>query len=43
MGAQAGDDSTMQQMHAFCTAFGVVLADIQTFLAENDLDDPTKV
>jgi hypothetical protein len=43
MGATAADDASMQHMHAFCTAFGGLLADIQRFLAENDLDDPAKV
>ncbi|KAL4855989.1 Importin beta-like SAD2 [Chlorella vulgaris] len=42
VGATAADDASMQHMHAFCTAFGGLLADIQRFLAENDLDDPAK-
>lgn len=40
---QPGDEAAMQQLHAFCAAFGAVLADIQAFLAAGGLDDPTKV
>lgn len=43
MGIQPGNDAALQQMHAFCTSFGAVLAEVQAFLAENGLDDPAKV
>lgn len=33
----------MQAMQGFCTAFGVVLAEVQQFLEQNGLDDPAKV
>lgn len=39
----AGDEGAMAAMHAFCTAFSGVLAEIQQFLADNGLDDPAKV
>lgn len=37
------DEAGMRHMHAFCAAFGEVLAEVQLFLADNDLDDPAKV
>ena len=43
VGVAAGDEGAMEAMHAFCTAFSGVLAEIQQFLAENGLDDPAKV
>lgn len=43
VGALADDEDAMAQMHAFCTAFSAVLAEVQAFLAENGLDDPAKV
>lgn len=43
VGAPAGDEAAMAQMHAFCTAFSAVLAEVQAFLADNSLDDPAKV
>lgn len=43
VGVAAGDEGAMAAMHAFCTAFSSVLAEIQQFLAENGLDDPAKV
>lgn len=43
VGIQPGNDAALQQMHAFCTSFGAVLAEVQAFLAENGLDDPAKV
>ncbi len=41
--ADGQDDATLQQMQQFCDAFGALLAEVQQFLAENGLDDPTKV
>lgn len=43
VGVAAGDEGAMEAMHAFCTAFSGVLAEVQQFLAENGLDDPAKV
>ena len=37
------EEAVMQQMHAFCTQFGGVLGEVQTFLAAAQLDDPAKV
>ncbi|PSC73205.1 pleckstrin homology domain-containing family A member 8-like [Micractinium conductrix] len=43
VGAAPNDEAAMAAMHAFCTEFGAVLAEVQAFLAANDLDDPAKV
>jgi Ca2+:H+ antiporter len=43
VGVAPGDEGAMAAMHAFCMAFSGVLAEIQTFLAANGLDDPAKV
>lgn len=43
VGVAPGDDGAMAAMHAYCTAFSGVLAEIQQFLADNGLDDPAKV
>jgi len=43
VGCKPDDEAALGQMHTFCTAFGGVLAEVQTFLAENGLDDPAKV
>jgi hypothetical protein len=43
VGIAAGDAAALEEMHAFCAAFGGLLAEVQQFLAANDLDDPAKV
>ncbi len=43
VGAAPDNEAAMQQLHTFCTEFGALLAEVQEFLAANDLDDPTKV
>ena len=43
VGIAADDAGALQRMHAFCVAFGGLLAEVQEFLAANGLDDPAKV
>lgn len=43
MGAPAGDEAALADMHAFCSGFSKLLAEVQAFLADNGLDDPAKV
>ena len=43
VGVAPGDEAAMQQLHAFCAEFGALLAEVQAFLAANELDDPAKV
>lgn len=43
VGVGADDEGAMAGMHAFCSAFSGVLAEVQAFLAANGLDDPAKV
>lgn len=43
MGAAAGDERAMADLHAFTAGFAALLAEVQAFLAENGLDDPAKV
>jgi len=37
------DEATMEEMAAFLKSFSPILADIQEFLKDNGLDDPTPV
>jgi hypothetical protein len=37
------DEATMDEMAAFLVVFSPILADIQNFLKEKGLDDPTPV
>lgn len=43
VGARPDDEAAMEDMHAFCSGFGALLGEVHAFLAENGLDDPTKV
>ena len=37
------DGDVQQELSAFVSAFSPILAEIHTFLATSNLDDPTKV
>ncbi len=41
--AEGGEEAAMQQVAGYCRALGALLAEVQSFLAANGLDNPAKV